>query len=453
MSNCLTDRGPLSPKKRVHSFRGESLTETVDHVRRDLANAKDISARNLMAHCNHLDSSESKTGDSSDEEVVAIEEVTEYSENSEEQEYEVIEEVIEESYSSSDESDELKPLPPPIKIPKALQVRDDDENRRNSDDDDSSSNGSSSEDDDEDEVDVKLGRPSRKESIKSPAPLPERQVLIDPKSRPDRLRGFSYMDENTSTSNKKPEKKTEKPSSTVAHAVPTPPVLTTTATTSSNSNIQEEEEEKGNDGDRLSWQKPDWTKNAKLKSTGKSATDNLAKPITNLPHMNRNCDTNTSVSISMPNTKESHKSATATCSTTTKTTATKPTKSKVSKSNRKETTPSSQTKSVLTICSTPTMTAPKKKVTAAPKSAPSAPRPKITASPPVAAAVDDHNFPKIEWEKPEWTKKTVLRNTSKGSKLKEGQEISRPIGGIRPLDWDASDARGVHNMHCKLFID
>lgn len=34
----------------------------------------------------------------------------------------------------------------------------------------------------------------------------------------------------------------------------------------------------------LAWQKPDWTKNTKLKPTGKSAAGNLAKPITNLPH-------------------------------------------------------------------------------------------------------------------------------------------------------------------------
>jgi hypothetical protein len=34
----------------------------------------------------------------------------------------------------------------------------------------------------------------------------------------------------------------------------------------------------------LAWQKPDWTKNTKLRSTGKSAAENLAKPITTLPH-------------------------------------------------------------------------------------------------------------------------------------------------------------------------
>lgn len=34
----------------------------------------------------------------------------------------------------------------------------------------------------------------------------------------------------------------------------------------------------------LSWKKPEWTTQTKLRSTGKSAAGNLAKPITNLPH-------------------------------------------------------------------------------------------------------------------------------------------------------------------------
>lgn len=42
------------------------------------------------------------------------------------------------------------------------------------------------------------------------------------------------------------------------------------------------------DDDRdLSWQKPDWTKNTKLKATGKAdmmKDGNLASPITSLPH-------------------------------------------------------------------------------------------------------------------------------------------------------------------------
>ena len=38
------------------------------------------------------------------------------------------------------------------------------------------------------------------------------------------------------------------------------------------------------------------------------------------------------------------------------------------------------------------------------------------------------------WEKPDWTKKPVLKGTGKGEKLREGKEIARPIGGIKPVD-------------------
>ena len=38
------------------------------------------------------------------------------------------------------------------------------------------------------------------------------------------------------------------------------------------------------------------------------------------------------------------------------------------------------------------------------------------------------------WEKPDWTKKPVLKGTGKGEKLREGKEIARPIGGIKHVD-------------------
>lgn len=40
--------------------------------------------------------------------------------------------------------------------------------------------------------------------------------------------------------------------------------------------------------DSLAWKKPAWTTSTKLRSTGKSATGDLAKPITNLPHIKDN---------------------------------------------------------------------------------------------------------------------------------------------------------------------
>jgi hypothetical protein len=37
------------------------------------------------------------------------------------------------------------------------------------------------------------------------------------------------------------------------------------------------------------------------------------------------------------------------------------------------------------------------------------------------------------WEKPAWAMKSPLKSTSKGDKLKQGSDIARPIGGIKPV--------------------
>jgi hypothetical protein len=42
--------------------------------------------------------------------------------------------------------------------------------------------------------------------------------------------------------------------------------------------------------------------------------------------------------------------------------------------------------------------------------------------------------PNLSFEKPEWTKNAGLQSTGKGEKLKEGKDISRPIGGIKAVD-------------------
>lgn len=53
----------------------------------------------------------------------------------------------------------------------------------------------------------------------------------------------------------------------------------------------------------------------------------------------------------------------------------------------------------------------------------------ITSAPHTGGSGSDLHF-----KKPEWTKESGLQNTSKGSALKSGQEIARPIGGIKPVD-------------------
>eukprot|EP00522_Entomoneis_paludosa_P015431 CAMPEP_0172444066 /NCGR_PEP_ID=MMETSP1065-20121228/4195_1 /TAXON_ID=265537 /ORGANISM="Amphiprora paludosa, Strain CCMP125" /LENGTH=124 /DNA_ID=CAMNT_0013194485 /DNA_START=47 /DNA_END=421 /DNA_ORIENTATION=+ len=40
----------------------------------------------------------------------------------------------------------------------------------------------------------------------------------------------------------------------------------------------------------------------------------------------------------------------------------------------------------------------------------------------------------LEFEKPEWTKKKVLKDSGKGEAIKSGKEIARPIGGIKPVE-------------------
>ena len=68
-----------------------------------------------------------------------------------------------------------------------------------------------------------------------------------------------------------------------------------------------------------------------------------------------------------------------------------------------------------------------------PKSAPTKAK-KAVGSPPVAGARDDDKLGTIEWKKPDWTTKKVLRDTSKRDKLMSGKDLGRPIGGIRPVD-------------------
>ena len=118
----------------------------------------------------------------------------------------------------------------------------------------------------------------------------------------------------------------------------------------------------------IGWQKPDWTKNTKLRSTGKSAAGNLAKPITNLPHQK-----DQGPGFSKPEWTDE-------------------------------------------VCG---------KVSIGDKS---------LAKPITDLPHGGCSDPNLAFEKPEWTKNAGLQSTGKGEKLKEGKDISRPIGGIRPVD-------------------
>jgi hypothetical protein len=171
----------------------------------------------------------------------------------------------------------------------------------------------------------------------------------------------------------------------------------------------------------VEWEKPDWTKNKNLRSTGKSPSGNLAKPITNLPHIVHHNATPGSAPVPTA----------VTTPTTTLKSFQHPPKSPKSSGKTIPTTPKSPKASGKTI-------------PMAPKSAPQPPRTKysITTPPPVNASSSsttsddsgDSTLPKIEWEKPEWAKKKVLRATSKTETVFSGGKIERPIGGIRPVD-------------------
>ena len=49
---------------------------------------------------------------------------------------------------------------------------------------------------------------------------------------------------------------------------------------------------------------------------------------------------------------------------------------------------------------------------------------------PITSATSDGT----KWEKPDWTKKPVLKGTGKGDKLRTGKDIARPIGGIKAVE-------------------
>lgn len=57
-------------------------------------------------------------------------------------------------------------------------------------------------------------------------------------------------------------------------------------------------------------------------------------------------------------------------------------------------------------------------------------KPEGNLAKPITSATSDPT----KWEKPDWTKKQTLKGTGKGDKLRSGNDIARPIGGIKAVD-------------------
>lgn len=53
---------------------------------------------------------------------------------------------------------------------------------------------------------------------------------------------------------------------------------------------------------------------------------------------------------------------------------------------------------------------------------------------PITSAPHGTADPSLAFQKPGWTKDSALHSTGKGDQLKEGKDIARPIGGIKPVD-------------------
>jgi hypothetical protein len=446
--------GPLSPKKKLHlKAKGGSLSDKVQDVRNDLKNARDISARNLLANLekdndNSNDNSNRSDEESSVEEVMVIEEeTTEYvseaeceEEIIEEEYYEEVEEEEEEVTDS--EGSDLEPLPPPIAIPKALQVKDSSHKRESDDEED--------DDDDEEEDDEEEIPPAATRVVVTPAKVKESPVTQQPAQeakppaasaapqpksnlRPSTIRGKSFEESPPPKPTVVPDEEEAEPTASpvlesVAPVAPKTPTNSSVATVPASSFVTptkpppaptvvtaSDDDLDENGRPKVEWTKPDWTKNTKLRATGKSAAGNLAKPITNLPHMGKENQDDTTILGRSSHHREEEEDQVAPAVTTS------PPASSTSFK-----TPTASNKAKVTSAVTAAV---------APKSAPQ------VRKPPASVPVNHRNSddvdaapPAIAWEKPDWAKKTVLRPTDKSDKIKSGQKLERPIGGIKPVD-------------------
>lgn len=299
MEFSISTNGPVSPKKKS-SFRSK-LGASFENIREGLKTAKDISARNLMEK---MESDDSCSSESIIEEVVDLEDDSSSADNE-------IEEIVE---FSSDDDSVLEPLPPPITIPKELQVKDDNESVGKC-----SSDSDSSDSEEEAKVESKICVESDDES-QPPIPLSQ---------RPGTTRGTSFQVE----------------------------IATSQVTTKSESKPLQSTVEEIDESEKEELHVP-------LSPKAEGRSDHVGKAKTMSP-------------------TQAHG---------------KNEPSKVSSPRQvRQSTPSVE-------------------------------------GPPVAGARDDERRGKIEWEKPEWAKKKILRDTSKGHKVLAGEDLSRPIGGIRPIN-------------------
>ena len=447
-------QNPLSPKKRLHTKDKSSLTDSIANARASLKSGKDISARNLM-ECTavrkplarqaslEFDADLAKdASESSADEIVALDEdhtdftsacaadgFNGYVDDDDDDDDDTIEEEIIEEYYEEEVIDDasLESLPPPIVIPKSLQVKDSDDEK---DDEDEDSDDDSDTYDDDDSNPVVVAQPITKQQrskIVSSTPTTKPNVTNAAKATKPLMKNASVETE-TPKSSTSPVVAVASPEPAAAHSPSVQPEQTKSEVPSTidldneidrkvtSSESQRNHNDAANEDSAASesvWEKPDWTKNNRLKSTGISPARNLAKPITQLPELVSKKEMNDIKTPKKSNTMQS----------------------KLSLDNTKAasimTYPKSPAKSIAKKASMPSISAP--------KSAPQQDggRPKLQVSTPVPTAKDDNDddfASKIGWEKPEWATKKVLRKTAKTETILSGGKLERPIGGIRPIE-------------------
>ena len=471
---------PSSPKKKLHTKdKGSTLADTISNARASLKNGKDISARNLM-ECTarkpfvltrepsfEFDPNLAPDGgsESTTEEIVALEEEhtdflstggadgfndNEYDDDDDDEET-IVEEVVEEYYEEEivvdDEDDEgtegsLEPLPPPIVIPKKLRVRDSDDE----DDDDSDDDDDDSEDDEDDSlpsVDVapkkqpntNITSSSKTTMVNQPkvtaTPTKKETNLATP--TPSTKRAVNEVQaSNLSTSStakavvkSNNELRSYSPAPNVASSAVDDEIDKKVATAGSLQNESATEDDNDENVGSV-WEKPEWTKNNRLRATGISPARNLAKPITQLPELVSKKEMNDIKTPKKSNTMQA-----------------------------KLTQDQTQTISMMKYPKSPQVSTTKVSMSSmnAPKSAPQMDGGRKKYVVPTVPTTkddigstctnnsdkkdednDDDYSSKIAWEKPEWAKKKVLRKTSKTETILSGGKLERPIGGIRPIE-------------------
>ena len=465
-----TQQLPFSPKKKLHTKDKSTLADTITNARASLKNGKDISARNLMESSMRkpltrepsfeFDPNLATEGsESTAEEIVALdEEHTDFLStgggdgfNDDDDDDSIVEEIVEEYYeeevvAEDDDDDDytegsLEPLPPPIVIPKSLRVKDSDDE---DDDDDDNSNDDSEYDEDDSLPSV----PSIKQKPQSTS-----KIAPSTATRPDQPKNVTApikkdvkSMQNEAPVEAKASNLSKLTTSPVVAAVPSP---TVTVTSDSHSDVQVAKKEsnfapKSNVDDTIDrkvtnnsrrnensittendtsagsvWEKPDWTKNNRLKATGISPARNLAKPITQLPELVSKKEMNDIKTPKKSNTMQAKLSLDHAQTAS----------MKYPKSPQVSNTKASVT-SMNAPKSAPQLDGGRKKYVV----------PTVPTTKDDSGANDNDNgdyefSSKIAWEKPDWAKKKVLRKTSKTETILSGGKLERPIGGIRPIEW------------------